>query len=463
MQNQSFARFHVQNPTQAFEWSMIAATLCLVLLRLYLRFRRSCLTFFEDGFVLLAWLCFLSQVLMDTQLYRLGFFNEQLDTLAVDIHGEVVSTTALKIFYVQNATYHFSMYAVKSAMLSFYTHFIPKRMHKTRIFLWITAALVAGGFVVSTLLNLFLCLPLSRNWDPNDTCSFNWTSGARSIVSYVFHLLTDLAIYILPISAIRVLPLPTSQRIGVGATFVLGSFCIFLAIAVIVVGYVSSSTTARSIVATLEQTLCLCVVCVLAFKGLNPTCSFTRRKHALQMHWHREQRWRNRGERDSDSESDGGTTTCSTEDVTRPPSDATVFGHDDFQYTQYNTNSLKRQVESMMAYEDKVITSPTRTAHHHYHPHHNSPPRVTCTPIPSYNRQSHDTEYQMSNPSSPGYTMSIASIVDFYDLERQLQLDDERRQATNCSPVLERRSSELQYASSIPAASLSDSKLATTL
>ncbi|KAF3906802.1 hypothetical protein AA313_de0209051 [Arthrobotrys entomopaga] len=324
---------------QAFEWSIIAATFCLVLLRLYFRFRQSSLTFFEDGFVLLAWLCFLNQVVMNMELYRMGFFNEQLDTIAVDIHGEVANITAIKL--------------------------------------------------------------------------------------------------------------------GIGFTFALGFLCISFAIAVVIINYVSSSITTHRIVAVFEQALCLSVVCVLALKGLTPSCGLARRKDGIQMHWHREQRWRCRGARDSDSDTDGGTATCSTEDVTRPPSDATIFGHDDYQYTQYNTNSLKRQVESMMAYEDKIITSPTRA--------HRSPPKVTCTPIPSCNRQSHDTECQMSNPSSPGYTMSIASIVDFYDLERQLQLDDERRQATNCSPVLERRSSELQYASSISAESLSDSKLSTTL
>ncbi|EPS36688.1 hypothetical protein H072_9742 [Dactylellina haptotyla CBS 200.50] len=368
---------------------------------------------------------------MDTELYRMGFFSEDFDTLDVDINGEIADVKALKIFYVENATYYFTMYAVKAAMLCFYTRLIPRSMRKTRLCLWITVSMVAIGFIVSTLLDFFLCLPISRNWDPEGGCSSGWTSVAGSVVPYVFHLLTDIMIYILPFPVIRMLPLPTSQKIGVGITFALGFLCIFFAVTVIVVGYVSSSATTNWIVAVFEETWCVCVACAPALKSLTSSWDLQHWRCGLSRH---------REGRSKSSDSDAGTATGSAADVSRPPSDATVLGQEEDQQPQYHTNSLRKQLDSMMAYEEKLPIHSPRVTH--------SPPKIT--PIVAYNRQSHDTDYQMSNPSSPGYTMSIASIVDFYDLERQLQLDDERRQAVNCSPVLERRSSEMQSTTPSP-------------
>ncbi|KAF3170656.1 hypothetical protein TWF788_010119 [Orbilia oligospora] len=211
--------------TLAFEWAMVIGTIFLVILRLYHRNRYAYITLFEDGFVVVAWLCFLNQVSLDTALYDLGFFKEESGFVAVGVDGGIVGTTSSKIFFVKNTTYYFCMYAAKTAMLCFYTRFIPETMKKTRVCLWVTVTTVVLGFVTSMLLDLLLCMPISRN------------------------------------------------------------------------------------------------------------------------------------------------------------------------------------------------------------------------------RQSHDTDCQANSPNSPGYTMSISSIVDFYDLERQLQLDDEKRQATNCSPVLERASSELRQGS----------------
>lgn len=56
------------------------------------------------------------------------------------------------------------MYAVKAAMLCFYTKLFPLSMTKTRVCLWITVLTTIIGFVVSTMLNLLLCFPISRNW-----------------------------------------------------------------------------------------------------------------------------------------------------------------------------------------------------------------------------------------------------------------------------------------------------------
>ncbi|KAK6352036.1 hypothetical protein TWF718_005185 [Orbilia javanica] len=404
--------------TLAFEWAMVAGTVCLVILRLYHRNRYAYITLFEDGFVILAWLCFLSQVSMNTALCNLGFFNEDLDALAIGVDGEVVGAKALKIFYAKNTTYYFCMYAVKAAMLCFYARFIPDTMRKTRISLWITVAAVAVGFVVSILLDLLVCLPISRNWDPNGTCS----STASSPVKYAFHLLTDLLVYTLPLSVVRVIPLPAPQKIGVGITFALGFLCIFFAVTVIALGYTSASAITQWIVAIFEQTLCICVACAPALGVLATGCDIRKWKGRMSY---------NRGKnRDSDSESgtiDGGS---------RPQSDVTIFDRNE----NGNLDRPPKRTESLLGHEE--IEKPPLCRPTHVLP--------KITPVTAFNRQSHDTECQANSPNSPGYTMSISSIVDFYDLERQLQLDDEKRQATNCSPVLERTSSELQQTPSPP-------------
>ncbi|KAK6510301.1 hypothetical protein TWF481_005018 [Arthrobotrys musiformis] len=404
--------------TLAFEWAMVVGTVFLVILRFYHRNRYARLAVFEDGFVVVSWFCFLSQVCMDTALYNLSFFDERLDLLAVRVDREATDMRALKIFYVKNTTYYFCIYAVKAAMLCFYGRLIPTTMRKTRIGFWITIAVVGVGFAVGTLVGMLACMPISRNWDPNGNCSSHpWVPSSGSIVTYTFHLLTDVMVYILPVSAVRALPLLTPQKVGVGITYGLGFLCIFFGVTVIVLSYASTSASTNWIVAIFEQTLCICVACAPAFEVLAIGCDIRKWKSRMSC---------DRG-KNPDTDSEAGTIDAGS----RPHSDATIFDRAD------NNNNLERspkRIESLLGQEEIEKPLPCKPTH--------ILPKIS--PISAYNRLSHDTEHQANSPNSPGYTMSISSIVDFYDLERQLQLDDEKRQATNCSPVLERTSSELQ-------------------
>ncbi|KAJ6260795.1 hypothetical protein Dda_5025 [Drechslerella dactyloides] len=93
----------------ALEWSMIVVTLLLVLLRLYHRFRYERLALFEDGFVVVAWLCFFSQAVMTTELYRMGLFSNKYETLVATFNGNITDVKTLKIWYAENGTYHFNI------------------------------------------------------------------------------------------------------------------------------------------------------------------------------------------------------------------------------------------------------------------------------------------------------------------------------------------------------------------
>ncbi|KAK6360022.1 hypothetical protein TWF696_001142 [Orbilia brochopaga] len=414
------------------EWSMIVVTLLLVLFRLYHRFRYERLALFEDGFVVLAWLCFFSQAVMGTELYRLGFSSNRFESLVGGFNGDTANIKVNKISYAENGTYHFSMYAAKAALLCFYTRFVPTSMTKTRVYMWVTVATVAIGFIVGTILDLFHCLPLSRNWTPNGDCSSGWAFIIAPIVSYTFHLLTDVMVYILPLAVIQSLPVTESRRLGAWIAFTLGFLCICFAVAVTAISYLSTSITVYWIVSVFEQALCICVACAPGFRS--HIISYDLKQWKDRISCHREKR------RDTDSEAGTATGSISEDEEagTRPSSDATLVYLDQTGFHQhsedigryYRTDS--KRMESTIAYED--IFGSSRLGR--------SP--ISIVPVESYTGPPHDPEYQTSSPSSPGYTVSIASIADFYDLERQLQLDDERRQAKNCSPVLERRSSEVQ-------------------
>ncbi|KAF3902117.1 hypothetical protein ABW21_db0203655 [Orbilia brochopaga] len=188
------------------------------------------------------------------------------------------------------------------------------------------------------------------------------------------------------------------------------------------------------IVSVFEQTLYICVSCAPGFRTL--IISHDLKQWKERFGCQREKR------RDTDSEAGTAAGSINEEEEagTRPSSDATLVYLDQAGFQQhsddigryYRTDS--KRMDSTIIYDD--ILSSSRLGR--------SP--ISIMPVESYNtgQTIHDTEYQTSSPSSPGYTVSIASIADFYDLERQLQLEDERRQAKNCSPVLERRSSEGQ-------------------
>lgn len=129
-----------------------------------------------------------------------------------------------KAFYFTIPFYNSAVLCAKASILLQYHRVFPTPSMRItcKIFLAILATYgtwaVASGF-----LN---CIPVARFWDPNvpgyclDMKAL-WFSNAS------MHILTDLAILIIPIPALKGLGLPLRQRVGVIGIFALGGLYVF--------------------------------------------------------------------------------------------------------------------------------------------------------------------------------------------------------------------------------------------
>jgi hypothetical protein len=83
-------------------------------------------------------------------------------------------------------------------------------------------------WAISVLLEtLLLCRPVSYNWD----ATVEGTCGDRNtvyVVAGATNMVTDFAVILVPIPYIWQLQMPTSQRVGLIATFSLGLLLVFM-------------------------------------------------------------------------------------------------------------------------------------------------------------------------------------------------------------------------------------------
>jgi len=72
--------------------------------------------------------------------------------------------TNLKCSWVSNFPFFTALYMCKAAILSFYLQLFPTFMHLRRKILWAAITYTFISYVLSLLLNTFLCHPIRRNW-----------------------------------------------------------------------------------------------------------------------------------------------------------------------------------------------------------------------------------------------------------------------------------------------------------
>lgn len=71
-------------------------------------------------------------------------------------------------------------------------------------------------------MNFFLCVPLTKFWVPTTPGTCIATSGALWIINTTFDIVTDLAIFLLPIPILKHTNLPRRQKYGLILVFTLG-------------------------------------------------------------------------------------------------------------------------------------------------------------------------------------------------------------------------------------------------
>jgi len=118
--------------------------------------------------------------------------------------------------------YYLTLTAIKMSILCQYLRFLVNPT--IRRICWAMLAVVALYGVGALLGSVFACTPVARFWDPenhNGHCinlrAFWFTNASLNIVS-------DIAIWILPMPALRSLQLPQKQKYSVILVFALGGW-----------------------------------------------------------------------------------------------------------------------------------------------------------------------------------------------------------------------------------------------
>jgi len=148
---------------------MITVTFILLVFRLYVRLSRKSTRNLVPGLsdlcIILAWVSFLIEAILDSVLNNIGFLNPDTNMWVPSASrstGPLV--LALKILYVENVLYLNTMYFVKVSMLLLYCEWFPQYMKKTRLAIRITSWIVAISWISELFICAFSCWPVHRNW-----------------------------------------------------------------------------------------------------------------------------------------------------------------------------------------------------------------------------------------------------------------------------------------------------------
>ncbi|CAG9947772.1 unnamed protein product [Clonostachys rosea f. rosea IK726] len=166
----------------AFEWTMIAVTIVLVLARLHLRFNYIGIGLvISDWFIFATLVCNTALTCTDTYLYVRGVWSENIDYyIAGWVLSENYELTVLKVFYASVFPWYLAQYLSKGILITLYYH-----------------------VTVSNLCSSS-CLNLQDN------------------IAFALHFANDIWIFVFPLVLISQLRMSKAQKISTSITFALG-------------------------------------------------------------------------------------------------------------------------------------------------------------------------------------------------------------------------------------------------
>ncbi|KAJ9611703.1 hypothetical protein H2200_004887, partial [Cladophialophora chaetospira] len=115
--------------------------------------------------------------------------------------------------------YTMTIFFTKASILCLYHRVFTSRI--VRVPVYIVGIIICVWALVCCVAGAFLCVPLKKLWDPSVPGScFDVT--AFYVGLQIPNVVTDVAIFLLPLPAIRTLPLPSSQKWSLVAIFGVG-------------------------------------------------------------------------------------------------------------------------------------------------------------------------------------------------------------------------------------------------
>ncbi|KAK6336095.1 hypothetical protein TWF696_001663 [Orbilia brochopaga] len=276
------------------EWTFAGLATCFVLLRLYIRNRynrgrprigNSRFKLFNHGdwIILITLLCFYATASCDTAMVTEGFGGRRLNLH----HNRNDPDTAyrrlekgrlqllLKLLFFSTLPYYFSLWGVKIYLLTlYYKIVIPSLLPTQRLLLHVLSALVGATCVVWIFLNMFWCVPTSKNWEVSEThrACLAYFARVPYITSVSMHVGTELLIFSFPFTFLHYLhQLDRRRYYAAAGMFAIGFVGVIISLGRVAYIFTQGSPPIISMAqawSSLEQGVGIIICCLPAFKTL---------------------------------------------------------------------------------------------------------------------------------------------------------------------------------------------------
>ena len=131
-----------------------------------------------------------------------------------------VCTNYAQAAFITIVMYIISLAFTKISILLLYIRVFS--LQKIRFLAYGLLAVIIGYNTAGFIVNMTICVPVNKIWDPSvaGTCRVN--NEAYTWVSIIQHVVTDFLIFLLPIWPVYQMNIPLRQKIGVCLVFAIG-------------------------------------------------------------------------------------------------------------------------------------------------------------------------------------------------------------------------------------------------
>ncbi|KAH7198560.1 uncharacterized protein B0J16DRAFT_379006 [Fusarium flagelliforme] len=236
----------------AVVFTLVGVAFVILVARIYLRLviqKQKLIA--ADWLRILAWLSALATASSDIVYAVEGSLDPANNYTLVnwDVPPEKMERV-LRFTWASMIPFFTTFYLCKASLIVVYFQLFPPFMKKRRMALWAVSVYCVCAFIASMCLQLFLCFPITRNWEvkePEKACS-DWSLITTFQTAWALHFIGSLALFLLPFLILHKLNMRPQVKISVYAIFLLGfidiafSLTRFLNIQLTVVGDFRSIT-----------------------------------------------------------------------------------------------------------------------------------------------------------------------------------------------------------------------------
>ncbi|KAJ5937121.1 hypothetical protein N7466_003571 [Penicillium verhagenii] len=194
---------------------IVASTIALAV-RLLVRTRYLSGIAMDDVFCVIGWVFGVIECLVCISMTNYGY-GRHIGTVT----QESTLSIFLKLDFVTEITYLLSLGAIKLSFCFFYLRIFPG--DTLRKISWALVVIIIAETIEEVFVVIFQCSPVSKAWDASAEAPGKCLSlGAFYYISFGIRLVTDIAIFVLPIPRLLQLQMTVGKRAGLVFMFGLG-------------------------------------------------------------------------------------------------------------------------------------------------------------------------------------------------------------------------------------------------